>query len=195
MPVKFFQKPQVNYKIQCTTDPTKSYEALEQAFVIEPGTVPELLDEVDKLALAGLLLVLIAPTASTVFSAVVTPLTLICIGGFYISLTLHIDDALVSLNNIESAIQFPDWLDDCFDSPVTDSINTARSFVLINEMRDEMEYMRTLMFCFLIALAVLLGLPILFAILFGCCTAVVFRNDYDFEKDAWEFLKAYILFN
>lgn len=138
---------------------------------------------------------LIAPTASTVFSAVVTPLTLICIGGFYISLTLHIDDALDSLNEIETAIQFPDWLDDCFDSPVTDSINTARSFVLINEMREEMDYMRTLMFCFLIALAVLLGLPIFFAFLFGCCSAVGFQNDYNFPKDAGQFLKAYILFN
>ena len=196
VPIKFFQRPQVNFKIECATDPTKSYEALQQAFVVEPGALPDLLDEVDKLALASLLLVLIAPTTSMTCTVVVTPLTFIVLGGFYISLTLHIDDALVSLKEIETGIQFPIWLDDCFDSPVTDSINIERSFVLIDELRDEMDFMRTLMFRFLISLAVLFGLPIVLSLLYCCLLAMDnLVGDYNWSEDASHFLNAYFKFN
>ena len=79
---------------------------------------------------------------------------------------------------------------------MTDSINIERSFVLIDELRDEMDFMRTLMFRFLISLAVLFGLPIVLSLLYCCLLAMDnLVGDYNWSEDASHFLNAYFKFN
>jgi len=56
--------------------------------------VPDLLDEVDKLSLAILLIIIFTPIAS---SSICTPAAFIIVAGMFISLILKIDRATVDL--------------------------------------------------------------------------------------------------
>ena len=170
VPMKFWQRPNSNFKLECAEDPGRSIERIEDLYwrrkdrAYADSSIPYLNERVDTLSKAAICVLTITPFLSLCATALFTPLSIITAAGMYCALIAYIDEALPTLDTLKASYDLPSWLNECVDGEPIRQDPIDRQLARIDELYTEMNGVRIMM----IFQICMITFAFVYAACFGC---------------------------
>ena len=142
VPLKFYQRPLTNYKLECDQQEERSLRLLVQNHSIldvmsRASSIAKVLWNVNAMSISSLVVLLVVPIASGHCTPICTPMALISVGGMYIALVTWLDDAIDDLAQMAPGFKQPTWFNLCqsaYELPIT-----KRRWALRNQVDEQQE--------------------------------------------------------